>query len=173
MEAVCDEQGFVLGPRVAEFEAAMARYVGCRHAIGCASGSDALLLALMALGVKSGDEVITVPFTFFQPREPFQRLGARPVFVDIDSDSFNIDPRQIERAITPRTKAVIPCIFSDNAPIWPLSTESPSHGVFVSSKTPVRPSGRRKMAVVPACSPMWGVSASFPPRIWAASATAD
>src|SRR5688572_20329084 len=72
MEAVCDEQGFVLGPRVAEFEAAIARYVGCRHGIGCASGSDALLLALMALGVKSGDEVITVPLPFLRPREPFR-----------------------------------------------------------------------------------------------------
>ena len=101
MEAVCDEQGFVLGPRVAEFEAAVARYVGCRHGIGCASGSDALLLALMALGVKSGDEVITVPFTFFATAGAISRLGAKPVFVDIDSDSFNIDPHQIERAITP------------------------------------------------------------------------
>ncbi|HET9866928.1 MAG TPA: aminotransferase class I/II-fold pyridoxal phosphate-dependent enzyme, partial [Nitrospira sp.] len=108
MEAVCDEQGFVLGPRVAEFEAAMARYVGSRHAIGCASGSDALLLALMALGVKSGDEVITVPFTFFATAGAISRLGAKPVFVDIDSDSFNIDPHQIERAITARTRAVIP-----------------------------------------------------------------
>lgn len=108
MEAVCDEQGFVLGPRVAEFEKATAQYVGSRHAIGCASGSDALLLSLMAFGVKAGDEVITVPFTFFATAGAISRLGAKPVFVDIRRDTFNIDPGQIERAITPRTKAVIP-----------------------------------------------------------------
>ena len=108
MEAVCDEQGFVLGPRVAEFENATAQYVGSRHAIGCASGSDALLLALMASGVKAGDEVITVPFTFFATAGAISRLGARPVFIDIESDSFNIDSHQIERAMTQRTKAFIP-----------------------------------------------------------------
>jgi dTDP-4-amino-4,6-dideoxygalactose transaminase len=108
MEAVCDEQGFVLGPRLVEFEKATAHYIGTRHAIGCASGSDALLLALMASGVKAGDEVITVPFTFFATAGAISRLGSKPVFVDIESDSFNIDPHLIERAITPRTKAIIP-----------------------------------------------------------------
>jgi len=108
METVCDEQGFVLGPRVAEFEQATAHYLGSRFAISCASGSDALLLSLMAMGVKAGDEVITVPFTFFATAGAISRLGAKPVFVDIQSDTFNIDPRQIERAVTPRTKAIIP-----------------------------------------------------------------
>ncbi len=105
---VCDEQGFVLGPRVAAFEVAIAKYIGSTHAVGCASGSDALLLALMAMGVKAGDEVITVPFTFFATAGAISRLGAKPVFVDIQPDTFNIDPVQVERALTPRTKAVIP-----------------------------------------------------------------
>ena len=108
MQAVCDEQGFVLGPRVVAFEESVARYIGSRHAIGCASGSDALLLSLMAMGVKAGDEVITIPFTFFATAGAVSRLGAKPVFVDIQPDSFNIDPKLIEKAITPRTKAIIP-----------------------------------------------------------------
>jgi dTDP-4-amino-4,6-dideoxygalactose transaminase len=108
MEAVCDEQGFVLGPRVSAFEEAVAKYIGSRYAIGCASGSDALLLSLMAMGVKAGDEVITIPFTFFATASTVSRLGARPVFVDIQQDSFNIDPELIEQAITPRTRAIIP-----------------------------------------------------------------
>ena len=108
IEAVCDEQGFVLGPRVVAFEEAAAQYIGSRYAIGCASGSDALLLSLMAIGVKAGDEVITIPFTFFATASVISRLGAKPVFVDIQPDTFNIDPALIERAITPRTKAIIP-----------------------------------------------------------------
>jgi dTDP-4-amino-4,6-dideoxygalactose transaminase len=108
IEAVCDEQGFVLGPRVSAFEEATAQYIGSRYAIGCASGSDALLLSLMAMGVKAGDEVITVPFTFFATAGAISRLGAKPVFVDIQPDTFNIDPKLIEHAITPRTKAIMP-----------------------------------------------------------------
>ena len=108
MEAVCDEQGFVLGPRLTAFEEATAQYIGSRYAIGCASGSDALLLSLMAMGVKAGDEVITIPFTFFATAGAVSRLGAKPVFVDIQPDTFNIDPTLMERAITPRTKAIIP-----------------------------------------------------------------
>ncbi len=108
IEAVCDEQGFVLGPRLTAFEEATAQYIGSRYGIGCASGSDALLLSLMAMGVKAGDEVITIPFTFFATAGAISRLGAKPVFVDIQPDTFNIDPALIERAITPRTKAIIP-----------------------------------------------------------------
>ncbi len=108
IETVCDEQGFVLGPRLTAFEEATARYIGSRYAIGCASGSDALLLSLMAMGIKAGDEVITIPFTFFATVSAISRLGAKPVLVDIQPDTFNIDQELIERAVTPRTKAIIP-----------------------------------------------------------------
>lgn len=108
IETTCDEQGFVLGPRVAALEDALAKYVGSTHAVGVASGSDALLLALMAMGVQAGDEVVTVPFTFFATGGAISRLGAKPVFIDIRPDTFNLDPGLLERAITPRTKAIIP-----------------------------------------------------------------
>jgi dTDP-4-amino-4,6-dideoxygalactose transaminase len=109
IETTCDEQSFILGPRVVALEQAVSTYVGStRSGVGVASGSDALLLSLMALGVKAGDEVITVPFTFFATAGAISRLGAKPVFVDIRPDTFNMDPRLIEPAITPRTKAVIP-----------------------------------------------------------------
>ncbi len=108
VETVCDEQGFILGPRVAALEQAVAHYVGSTQAVGVASGSDALLLSLMALGVKTGDEVITVPFTFFATAGAISRLGAKPVFIDIEPDSFNMNPALLEPAVTKRTKAIIP-----------------------------------------------------------------
>lgn len=108
VQTVCDEQGFILGPRVVAFEESLAKYVSARYAIGCASGSDALLLSLMAMGVGQGDEVITVPFTFFATAGAVSRLGAKPVFIDIQPDTFNLDPAQLERAVTSRTKAIIP-----------------------------------------------------------------
>ncbi len=99
---------FLYGPDVVELEKSIAAKCETKHAIGCASGSDALLLSLMALGVGAGDEVITPSFTFFATASAAWRLGAKPVFLDIDPISFNIDPQLLEDAITPRTKAIIP-----------------------------------------------------------------
>lgn len=108
IDAVCEEQAFILGSRVAELEQAIAGYLGSPHAVGVASGSDALLLSLMAVGVGPGDEVITVPFTFFATAGVISRLQAKPVFVDIRPETFNLDPTRLEASVTPRTKAIIP-----------------------------------------------------------------
>jgi dTDP-4-amino-4,6-dideoxygalactose transaminase len=106
--SVLESQHFILGPEVEELEREVAEYVGAKFAIGCASGSDALLLAQMALDVEPGDEIITTPFTFGATAGSIARLKARPVFVDIHPETFNIDERQLEAAITPRTRAIMP-----------------------------------------------------------------
>lgn len=108
LEAVCDEQAFILGARVADLETDIQGYVGASHAVGVASGTDAILLALMAVGVGPGDEVVTVPYTFFATAGSISRLGAKPVFVDIKPDTYNLDPALLESAVTPKTKAVMP-----------------------------------------------------------------
>ena len=108
MTRVADSQRFILGPEVTAFEDEIARMLGVRHAVGVSSGTDALLLALMALDIKAGDEVITPTYSFFATAGSVSRLGARPVLVDIDEASFNIDPQRIEDAITPRTRAILP-----------------------------------------------------------------
>jgi dTDP-4-amino-4,6-dideoxygalactose transaminase len=108
MAEVARSGAFVHGPACAKFEAAMAKYCGTAHAVGCASGSDALLLVLLALGVGPGDEVIVPSFTFFATASAVWRLGAKPVFVDIQPDTFNLDPADIIYKITSETKAIIP-----------------------------------------------------------------
>src|SRR6266481_9979153 len=108
VDNVLESQQFIMGPPLRELEAEIASLVGCRFALGCASGSDALLLALMALGVDSGDEVITSPFTFVATAGSISRLQAKPVFVDIDRETYNMDATLLETAITGRTKAIMP-----------------------------------------------------------------
>jgi dTDP-4-amino-4,6-dideoxygalactose transaminase len=105
---VLESQDFILGPEVEAFEKEVSALTDCSHAVGCASGSDALILALLAIEIGRGDEVITTPFTFFASAGSVARVGAKPVFVDIDPATFNISPRAIEKAITTRTKAIIP-----------------------------------------------------------------
>jgi dTDP-4-amino-4,6-dideoxygalactose transaminase len=99
---------FILGPVNKDFEKAFAERLGVRHALGVSSGTDALLVSLMALGVRPGDEVVTTPFSFFASAGVVARLGARPVFVDIEPESFNMNPDRLAAAITPKTKAVLP-----------------------------------------------------------------
>jgi dTDP-4-amino-4,6-dideoxygalactose transaminase len=108
VDRVLESQQFIMGPEVKQLEAEIAAFIGSRFAIACASGSDALLLALMALGVDSGDEVITPPFTFVATAGSIARLKAKPVFVDIDRETYNLDPSHLDSAITSRTKAIMP-----------------------------------------------------------------
>ncbi|HEX4347677.1 MAG TPA: DegT/DnrJ/EryC1/StrS family aminotransferase [Vicinamibacterales bacterium] len=105
---VCDSQRFIMGPEVAALEGELSRMLGIGHAVAVSSGTDAVLLALMALGVGAGDEVVTSSYSFFATAGAVVRLGARPVFVDIDPVTFNLDPAQTAAAITPNTRAVMP-----------------------------------------------------------------
>ena len=121
IERVCDSQRFIMGPEITAFEEEMARMLGVRHAVSVSSGTDALLLALMALDIRAGDEVVTSTYSFFATAGAIARLGAKPVLVDIDETTFNLDPERVAAALTPRTKAIIPVhLFGLSADMDPI-----------------------------------------------------
>jgi dTDP-4-amino-4,6-dideoxygalactose transaminase len=132
MIRVCDSGRYILGPDCEELERALAAYTGARHAIACASGSDAILLALMALNIGPDDEVICPSYTFFATASAVWRLGAEPVFVDIEPGTFNLDPRRIESLITPQTRAIIPVhLFGQCAAMDEIGRVAEKHNLAI------------------------------------------
>ncbi|HWP29574.1 MAG TPA: DegT/DnrJ/EryC1/StrS family aminotransferase, partial [Chloroflexota bacterium] len=130
--AVFEDMQLFLGPNVRAFEEEFAAYCGAKHCIGVSSGTDALILALRAAGVGPGDEVITVSYTFFADVEAIVLVGARPVFVDIEPDTYCLDPAALEARITPRTRAVIPVhLCGQPADMAPIRAVARRYGLFV------------------------------------------
>lgn len=129
---VLDKTNFIMGEEVKHFEQEVASFLGVKHAIGVNSGTDALVIALRALGIGAGDEVITTPFTFFATAESISAVGAKPIFVDIDETTFNIDPNLIEAAITPATKAIMPVhLYGRSANMGEIMAIAAKHGLKV------------------------------------------
>jgi dTDP-4-amino-4,6-dideoxygalactose transaminase len=127
-DRVLNESSFVLGPEVQRFEQEFAAYVGTKHCVALNNGTSALQLALASLDIGPGDEVITVPHTFIATAEAISAVGARPVFVDIDPVSFNMDPALLEAAITPRTRAIIPVdLYGQVADMDPIDRIATRH----------------------------------------------
>ena len=129
---VLSDASYIMGPEIEKLEAGLSKFTGAKHSISCSSGTDALLLAMMALDIKPGDEIITTPFTFISTAETIALLGAKPVFVDIDAETFNIDVNQIETKITHKTKAIIPVsLFGQVADMDEINRLAEKHNLSV------------------------------------------
>ncbi|MEZ6116817.1 MAG: DegT/DnrJ/EryC1/StrS family aminotransferase [Pirellulaceae bacterium] len=132
IQRVLQHGSYILGPEVTELEQKLASYVGVKHCVTVSSGTDSLLIAMMALGIQPGDEVITVPFTWISTAETIALLGAKPVFVDVDEATFNMDPVKLEAAISSRTKAIMPVgIFGQTADMQAINSIADRHGLPV------------------------------------------
>ena len=132
MKVVLQHGRYIMGPEIQELEEKLAAYVGVNHCIAVASGTDALLIALMALGIGAGDEVITTPFTFIATGETIALLGAKPVFADIDRRTYNLDSLLLEAAITPKTRAILPVsLFGQCADLASINAVAAKHGIPV------------------------------------------
>lgn len=132
INAVLESGQFVLGPTVKQFELAVAQYLGVKHAVGVNSGTDALIISLRALGIGAGDEVITTCFSFFATAESISNVGAKPVFVDIEPSSFNIDPSLIEAAITSKTRAIMPVhLYGNPAALTQIKAIAAKHNLKI------------------------------------------
>ena len=172
MERVIQSQRFILGEEVAAFEREIAAYVGVKHAIGVSSGTDALTIALSALGIGEGHEVITTPYTFFATTGAILRVGATPVFVDIERDSFNLDAERVTEALTPRTRAILPVhLFGQAADMRALRTVADTNALALiedaAQALGATLHGQRAGALE-----ISAASAFFRPRTWVLSAMA-
>jgi dTDP-4-amino-4,6-dideoxygalactose transaminase len=162
LDEVCDAQDFILGPRVEAFEQNLAKYCGTKHAIGVSSGTDALLCSLMALDIGPGDEVICPAFTFFATAGSIARLGAKPVFADIDPHTFNIDVADLKRKLTAKTKVIMPVhLFGQLADMDAVNDVARSNGITVIEDAAQAIGARRNG--VPACAHSFAGCLSFYP----------
>jgi len=132
IDEVLENHQYIMGPQIKALEDKMASYLGIKHAVGCASGTDALVLAIKALGIGENDEVITTPFTFFATASSIWRNNSKPVFVDIDARTFNLDPSLIEKAITSKTKAIMPVhLFGQPCDMDVIMSIAKKHNLYV------------------------------------------
>jgi len=132
IQGVIDSTAFIKGPKVKEFEQNLANYLNVKHVVSCGNGTDALQVAMMALGLKPGDEVITTSFTFIATAEVIAVLGLTPIVVDVDSDTYTISPDSIRNAITDKTKAIVPVhLFGQCAPMEEIMEIAKENNLFV------------------------------------------